>query len=937
MKLLVAVVRQEWRQQWRSGRLKLGTAAFIGLCGLPPAVVYLLVRHVADHDLGAATYLGQTMILQPLASVLLAVLVAGNRSHAAAVAELWSPLSAAGLTNTGFLLRRWLGMLSVLLPLTLMPHLIAAGFALAAGHRTFDLSTWLATWAVLVLPLVVAVSAGWLAAVTITGSELGAVFLSYLGLGLGRGILNQILARFQMTLDGSRELWGVREIERWASWTVWYWTRPDHRSSHPGFAATEAPFDAAAAAAWMLPRTLLIVGSCLALLAVAGAFLGRTRRDLRPLTVGSRHPLRTYLELWNRLRQRRSPDAALGPIDRLMVVCGGVTLVAALGFLLQLQNGYRQLAGERFRAVTTTQEAAPLPMEAKPTRWRVGGSLATDGTARLEGSGGFRNERAAPLGELALTLDPSLEIEEMTIPGRRIEVHRAWDRLRLTVAPPLAPTEEMELRWRLRGVPRDVHFGLRRGPNWSFVRRFQQIQTARFPRDLVDFSRTLEHRALSPRRIELHPRHLGPIPRYTPWRLTPPTTSLDRYGQEVPEETVFPPADLTIDFRFPARWFLADTCGHTSRIENGEGLLQGRCRAAVSTFGVRGGMLVAIEASPGEVSDKVSEENHPSDLISVAALPAHLDHAENLLRSLTRVGGLSDRAWPGGASFGHLVVIEWPPVFQVDLRRGMRDSEMSPSREQLLDRLLLVPEPMMTRLTTPRGEDLMAQVLARDLLARRPLAESELPVFRSLFPALMLRRMGLAEGGAAVSGSPWISQLIRRPILEVDPDLPKYLLEVRLPAVLVEIESRAGSDHFYAAIETFLARQGAEPGTIRELLAEVEARAGISLERLYRDYFVGSELPSLSLEEVTSVRDGQRWRVSGKVHNTGTGEVICPVVVKSEIHELSASVTVDSQSATPFTLVVPTRPHTVLLDPGDTCHRYRTKASPTLERVDLLR
>ena len=322
----------------------------------------------------------------------------------------------------------------------------------------------------------------------------------------------------------------------------------------------------------------------------------------------------------------------------------------------------------------------------------------------------------------------------------------------------------------------------------------------------------------------------------------------------------------------------------------------------------------------------------------VATLPQHRPLAERKLGSLPRVASLSDRAWPGMPGLDGLVALEWPPEFHLDLQHDMtRWDELEP---ELAGRLLLIPERLLIDDEPFESEDLVARLLSRDLLERRELAGEQELVFRYLFRALMIRRMGLDGGrGATVSGKPWLRQALRRPILSIK-DAYGYGYGVisrhRMPAVLAEIEGRVGGDNLYAGIESFLATDGDEPGTIEELLAAVEAKAGVSLERIYQDHFVGSALPMLRLEDVHSQRQVDGWVVAGKMRNTGTGQSICPVIVKTEISERMLMVTADSESATPFSVHTDRRPHTVLLDPQHTCYRFLLKTSLALERANLL-
>lgn len=337
-----------------------------------------------------------------------------------------------------------------------------------------------------------------------------------------------------------------------------------------------------------------------------------------------------------------------------------------------------------------------------------------------------------------------------------------------------------------------------------------------------------------------------------------------------------------------------------------------------------------------KIDTEIEASKSATGEVTVAALPPHVELAGRKLESLAQVASLSDRAWPGLPGLKGVVALEWPPEFHVDLSWQLSNWTNWGVRPELFGHLLLIPERTLIDTEPFAVEDLVAQLLGRHLLERRPLmAEQEL-VFRHLFRVLMIRRMGLdGDGGATVSGKPWLRQALRTPILSGKSE-HGYIWRRRLPAVVAEIEGRVGGDNLYAGIESFLAAGGDEPGTVEELLAQVEARAGISLERTYQDHFLGSALPMLRLENVRSRRQGEDWMVEGTVRNTGTGQSICPVIVKTEITERTLTVTVDSESASPFTLRVAARPHTVLLDPELTCYRFLLKTSPTLERANLL-
>ena len=931
MKLLLAVIRYEVLLQLRSTRFRLAALCYTALCALPSAVLYFGARHQSSEVLGSSAYLNQVLQVQPYLTMLMVGLIAGNRSSAGALREIWAVLAASPMSNAGYILRRTLALLTLILPLSLVPQVLAILAARLAGHEAFDPTTWISTWVLWTVPLAVSLTCYWLAWVTITGGELGALVFTLFGLPMLVSLANQVLLKFHLTLSGYLGLLGWRNLFFWIQRTLQGWG-PDSGRWHPGYAATEAPFDLALATGWLLPRWALIAGVAFLGLGLAVAFVRRTRRDLPPRPVPPKHQLRTFLEKLNRWRERYAPDGGLGLRERLAIAAGVVGLGVALTGLLGRQYDFQQLAAKRYRAET---EAAftPLPAGVRLTSWRLHGRLDLDGAVEIEAAGRFENRESSPVAELVFTLNPALDIEALKVPSRHVDIDRDWDRLRLRLDPALAAGEDLEIELRLRGVPAtiDLYFGRRLG-SFPFVRRYERWIHARFPRDVSDLSRSWTRRAASPRRILLRASDLGPVPRYTPWTLTQRGESRGEgiepsdYGREVPLESDRIAVDLELDLQTPAEWFLADTCGHASRVEAGRSRLSGTCRTSLTELHVAGGSLVNAETgSSGDTQ------------VVLATLPVHRSLAERKLKSLARVASLSDRAWPGMPGLDGLVALEWPPEFDLDLSRGMtRWARIEP---ELTGRLLLIPERLLIDEEPFDAEDLVAQLLSRDLLARRELDPDQEHVFRGLFRALMIRRMGLdGDKGATVSGKPWLQQVLQTPILQAKPR-QGIIWRRRLPGVLAEIEGRVGGDSLYTGIERFLAAsppEGDELGTIEELLAAVEATSGVSLERTYQDHFLGKAVPVLRLEDVRSWQGGDGWVVEGKMRNTGTGQSICPVVVKTELGERMLTVTVDSASATEFSIRVDRRPHTVLLDPERTCYRFLLKTSATLERANLL-
>ena len=927
MKLFPAILRYELMLQLRSPRFRLAVLGYLTFCAAPSGLLYFAIRHHTDEQLGPASYLSQTLQVQPYLTALLVVLVAGNRSSAEALRENWSVLAASAMSNAGFLARRWLALVALIVPLAMVPQAVSLGFALAAGNRSVDATTWVGSWCLAILPIVVAFTAYWLACVTITGGELGAVVSSLVILPMLIAAANQLLLRFHLTLAGYLEIFSLRSLSYWIYWTLAHWGATENRYNM-GYMATEAPFDLTSAVGQILPAWALIIAVGALFLSLAAAFVRRTRRDLQPRPVPDEHQLRTFLHKLNRARERYAPDGGLGAPERIALVVGLAIFSVAMFGWIHRQLEMHELARLRYEA-ETAGGFDPLPAEVDLTTWAIRGRLDRDGRVEVDVSGRLENQGAVPLEELAFSLNQALAIDHMSAGSHQVTAVRAWDRLMLRLDPPLAPGDGVELGWRLSGVPESVHFHFGRGRgDMPFAMMYEGLMNARFPRDLSDLSRSTVRRAISPRRIHLGATDLTPLPRRTSWTLTPPDGGGDSvgtiFGREVPPEVGRNRVELELDLDAPPEWFLADTCGHASAVEGGRTRLKGVCQTSLTELLVAGGRLEAAR----------SGDSGSTSLVTLASLHSHRRQATAQLEALARVASLSHRAWPGMPGLENLVVLEWPPRANIDLRRGM--SLYDRLRSRLIGRLLFLPERLFADDSSLEPENLVAQLLSRDLLERRALAKDQDVLFRHFFRALMVRRMGLdGEGGATVSGKPWLRQALQTPILSAQPEYG-YIWKRRLPAVLAQMESRIGGDHFYAGIESFLAAGGETPGTIEELLAELERRSGISLERTYQDHFQGDALPLLRLEEVRSTRRGDGWLVEGMLRNTGSGEAVCPVIVKTEIAELKLTVTVDTETASSFSVRSDHRPHTVLLDPERTCYRFLLRTSPALERVNLL-
>lgn len=930
MSLFVAVLRQEWRLQWRTGRLRIGLLAYVLLCALPPAVVAWLVVPASSQLYGPATYLAQTLALQPVLTALVAVLVAGNRSDVGALEEIWCPLASAAMGGPGWMIRRWLALVALLLPVSFVPELVSMAIAMSVTGQTSPFATVAGLWLVRIAPLVVLVSALWLAMVTITGGELAAAVMTLVLSQLGPSLLNRLAFSSGFRFGDSLDLVGIMEARVWFLWTGIYLTKPGSRQHHPGFAATEGPFDRLAGWEWLLPNAALLAVGTSILFAAALFFTRRTRRDQRPLVVRGDHPLRNLIAYGNTLRQRYAPGAGHSPLERALLIPGLLVAGAILTAMVDRQLDRRALATNAYETLKGEKEQ-PTALEVVPDHWRVAGELDARGGVELVVRAGMLNSGREPAEHLAFMLNPALEVSAIRAEGYRLASERSWDRLLLRPEPPLPPGGRLELEMEIEGTPLHPDFGLEgRRRALSFVEGFERQAAARFSDERHDFSRSTLRPAISRRSIDLRPADLLPVPRYTTWKLSPPPSSPGLPGQYVLGEQVLPATRLEVDLGAPGSWVLVDSCAHlrpaTETSAGGPGdadaeptRLQGSCTVPLGEWVVMGGKHELITGSDGG---------------AVAMLGPHLERGANLLSSLDKVLRLTDRAWPGLGGLDGLVVLERPPMASAHLREGLERRWQSVRLERLYGRLVVLPERQVIGDQQLGGEALVALSVAGELMRRRDFDSTQQHLFQALLRSLVLRRMGLDENGAVAAGAPWLRAMLDQPFLEAD-RYNSEVLDIGLPALMVEVESRLGPNDFYRAMEVFLSADEAPPATLADLFTTLSTESGVALDRMYRDYFEEGAVPRLRLEEVADERTATGWRVRGQVQNSGTGQVQCPLVVRTELGEERTRLTIDSESSTNFSVETVNRPVRVLLDPQKTCYRLGGGTTDVTERVEL--
>lgn len=904
MSFLWSMIRWELRFQFASLRTRVAAFVYIAACLGTPI-------YVMTHSLSEKTrFVAHLLETQPFFTICLAMLVAGHRSGGDTWPETRLALTSARVSNFSFLLGRSIAHMVLLSLVALIPFLVTLGFAALTGWQGYDLSGWISAWALRILPLVMVSCAAWLAAVTILGRELAALGAVVLGSYLFMLALNQVLFLFRWHIEiGSLTDWlGLVDLGLWFEILTGSLSFGGHPTRY--FPLTEAPFDVDLAIQEMLPRATTILGLAFFLLCVSTAYVRRGRRDVRPYRTRPDHPLRTYLLLLFRLREHLTPAAGLGRTDRSMVLLGGVMLCACLGLGLTRQSHFQRLADERYQA--ETEVMPPMPAHMVPLDWRFAGTVTAQGNVRVEGRGSLRHQGDEAAHHLAFSLNEHLALEELHVPDRKTTVSRAWDRVRVDLDPPLRPGETLELHSRISGVPGKLHFPLAYRGRTSFVANLSSFRTAALPQNMVDFSLTRFERAASPERFELLASDLGLVPRFTSWELTPFTNQGGEGGQQVPQEKIFHQVDLEVHLDFPQPWFVADPCGNTSHSNASGGVLMaGECRVVLTEYGIFGGRLQVLS----------------DDLVTFAALPSNIEAAAHFRQSMAGVAQLTARAWPGLSGVSGLVALDWPRQVQFDA--------MAFGFYELHGQLILIPENDLSRGFVRRPEQLVSQLLMQKLLDRRPVDLHQGVFFRRLLQVLLLQRMDLARQKSAVvsiKGSNLAA--LQKPILTAEPHHATLWYQ-RLSAVLRDLTARIGTPAMTQGIETFLSA-GPQPGNFDQLMATLESASGTSLQRFADDFIRGTATPLLQLHDVESQRDGDGFRVNGSLRNVGTGEVFCPVVVKTDINQAQTLVRVDSESTTPFEVRTTSKPLLLQLDPNGTCHRVHTSPlAATQELVNL--
>src|SRR5258708_6763263 len=455
------------------------SSVYVIVSTLPVVLLFVMARR-ARYAVGSANYAALLDLAQPVLTMLLAALLSVDAINREREEGSFPVVSLAPISAAGYLLRRWIGVMAMVLPVTLLPRI--AGLALAATQqqRLPMFAAFADGWLLLVVPVLVMVSPLDTALGTINGNTTVAIITGAMLLTGGLEIANDIFAWWHLHFDGAAALMALdlrvlTEI-RWSLAGFYVPLLP-----------TEAAYPLAATIDGMLPRIALLFGLAAALLGMATLYLRRTRRDLRPWRARADHPLRSFIGVINRLRDAYSPDGSIGAAEWASAALGLVILGMTIAFIVGRARAFERLGAERYAAETQTE---PLPMTADvvPVLAREWAMLSPDGHLRAHGELTLRNDGLNAVTHLGFALNPLVGIRALHASAGRLHLVRVWQRIGVDVDPPLTPGQSRRLSCALDGTPGDVSIPIPWSGGWRPER--QRYVAATQSIDLTALSRS---------------------------------------------------------------------------------------------------------------------------------------------------------------------------------------------------------------------------------------------------------------------------------------------------------------------------------------------------------------------------------------------------------------------------------------------------------------
>jgi ABC-type transport system involved in multi-copper enzyme maturation permease subunit len=865
-----AFLAHEAKTQLRSARFRTMAGVYVVVSCVPAALVFFIARR-ADYAIGSAAYASLLEIVQPFLTMLFVGLISIDAVMRERDEGSFPVVSLAPVGAAGYLMRRWLAVVMMTLPLTLLPPIIAAVLSAVQRKQPPMFAAFAWGWALHVLPVAVIVSAFALAMGTITGSVIVALIVSFMLFTFGLEIANDLLAHMHRQFDGPDLLMPDRRKLQELEWTV----RGYYRARLP----TEAAYPLRESVEEMVPRGALFLGLGAFLLGISTLYLRRTRRDLRPWRTRADHPLRSFIATANRLRTEYSPDGSIAAAEWVAVAGGAAALIAVMLFLSRRAIAFEHFGTEKYKAYT---QRDPLPMSADiaPALIRVRGALTRDGAAHVRAELALRNNGSVPVSHLGFALNPLMPVTGLRASAGRARIARVWERVGIDVDPPLAAGETRTLVFDLDGKPGDVWL-----PIWwsgGFRSKWHRYITATNTVDLSDLSRSAFVRNIDEARVALSARDIVPVPRYSPWVIDKDTDTFAR-------ETIEPAAEIDVELQQPFGT-VADSCGH---VAVRAAALQIRCTMSLPSYRIAGGPLITTSVANG---------------VTLAYIPAHEALARVQSAALASGVTRAEEAWPNLQLARPIVYVENPTRQGEDIADWREARRIGGSGT-----LQLIPENLFTRHEGIDGSVAAASLITNSLRTRRRVIPDQAGFFMRFYEMTVGRRLAPERSVRAVLPASGDTAFIAHPPI-VDYDAP------RLPYIAAAIEARAGANHVVDGINDFVAA-GPRAGTARELFDDIGRRAGIDLTRMYEDFVEGMKTPKLTFEGVTFRRAGGAWEVRGVLRNDGTGESVCPIALRTAAGSQWQTLRADSGEKVPFVFTTTAAPHTLQLDPDRVCFR----------------
>ncbi len=898
MTLFRVFLDHELTTQWRSMRFRGLAAVYVIVASIPPVVAFAVSDRM-PRIMGPSAYNMFLLTMQPLLTALLAAGLAIDAIARERDEGSFSVLSVAPISSVGYVLRRWLALVVICIPISLLPTAIAA--ALGAHSRyTLPLApVFFEGWLVSVLPSLLVSSALAIALGTITGRTVLAIIFGALLMTAGIGFANNLLFYLHLDFDGPGELFagGPRSIQE-LLWTI--------RGKWFPHVPSDAAFPLRSEGRELLGRAGITAAMTIVLLAAAAFYLRRTLRDLRPWKIRKTHQVATLLGTLNRIRQEFAPDSGSSILDRAALTVAVVLAALLTGSIIHRQSVFAALAAARY-AAETEQAAVSSSTSLVAESVRIDGEISAAGTLRSHTASTIHNGGERGETHLSFVLNPGVAVRRMTVDRGTARMRRVWERLDVEIDPPLMPRQSRTLTFDLEGLPATIDFALQ-APG-SFRAQWNRYRTAKEPLYMTDLSKSSVNPAATEVRMHLRGHDLSPVLRYSPWTLGPD----EQDGGFIPE-SIMPPVALDVRLKHPYA-LAVDACGAVS---DGHALVS-RCKAGLASYVVFGGPLVRRALDISRDSGRLPPVGGPAGGTALPGsmliyIPAHELVADGQAQSLASSIRLAGEAWPGLALPSHLIFVERPT--EPNQRRWYFDYQPWRTIEQVGSGGLLffVPEAVFTMTKAVSPNIFAASIIAGTLGARRAVVSDQAGFFARFYTAVAIGRLGMRRTTAVEQGAGLTPETA--PLLN-----EYYRPESRMSKVLAAIEYRAGASHFVEGVTDFV-EAGGHPGSAKELLDAIGRRAGLDLTRTYDDYFAGRALPQLTLDQVTFHRASGRWEISGAVRNVGTGEAFVPVALRTSEGSLWQTVRVDSGGRTTFAFAAGGDPHSVQLDPDGVCYRH---------------